>query len=188
MIEPFLDPEIKKIFKLSNNTSSICPPEQVFVDNNFSFLVTVGGHIADNEEEYTDLMLLLRELNERDYVIKQNFCFESSSSKNNRNHAVISVYSNIDTFNSVIKDFEPKPSGFYQGDFFIYGSNPKWGIYICEYPTINIISCESSLTSLFAKVFKIEGTGFEKLREFITHEYYKKNGLLTTLIKNYRLE
>lgn len=70
----------------------------------------------------------------------------------------------------------------------MYGQNENWGIYIAEFPTVNIIGCDKRLTDKFREVFSINGNGYADLKEFVSTEFHADIELLNEFIKHYKLE
>src|SRR5690606_19597781 len=142
------------VFKISSDKSNvICPPEQDFNSKQFIFLLTIGGHLAVDEHEYVSFVNLLQEIGEAEFYVLENI----GATVTNRNtpfQATIPIDSSFKDFKRIVEAFEP-PFGWFINHFFIFGSKPNWGIYICEYPTINIIGCDPVLRDKFRKVFKI---------------------------------
>ncbi len=180
------DPKIRRIFKVSDTKATgVQPPDQVFVNHDFIFLFTLGGHLADNEKEYSKLMNLLKQLGEERFYILENFG-ATSTVKSTPFEAAIPVESNFHDFQKIVESFDP-PFGFMINHFFIFGDNQSWGIYICEFPAINIIGCIPKLTEKFRKIFSIKGNGYPKLESFIKKEFNGRDDLLKKLIHNYKL-
>ena len=174
------------VFKISNTKkNAIYPPEQVFLKQDFLYMLTIGGHIADTEAQYQKLMNCLKKLNEQDFVILENLGMEITD-RETPFYAKIPVSSNLSYFENIISQFDPI-FGLLPYHFFIYGQNDNWGIYLCEYPTINIIGCRKELVKDFLKVFNIKGNGFNTLKEFISKEFLYNPKLIQTLINNYHL-
>ena len=65
--------EISKIFNVTTNKQNvICPPDQVFNRQEFEFLLTIGGDLVDNEDEYNKLRTTLRNIGETEFYIIEN--------------------------------------------------------------------------------------------------------------------
>jgi len=182
-----VEKETNKIFKISSDkTKVICPPDQVFKKDNFEFLLTIGGNLADNEIEYQNLMTVLRNIGETEFFIVENI----GATETNRETPLIgrlSTDSNFSSFQKMGQTFDPN-FGWIINHFFVFGNNENCGIYICEYPTINIIGCDKKLANAFRDLCLINGNGFEELDEFISKEFQINPDLKTQLINNYRLE
>ena len=176
------------VFRISNTKEkAVYPPEQVFLKLDFHFMLTKGGHITENEFEYKKLMNCLRKLNEKYFCILENLgTIVTLTERKAPFYAKMSVSSNLSDFNNIVDQFDP-PFGFHINDFFIYGQNEGWGIYICECPTINIIGCKKELTQVFSEVFNIKGNGFDEQKDFISLEYQRNPNMIQTLINNYHL-
>lgn len=182
-----LDSVLRKVFKVANsNEKVICPPDQVFVNQDFIFSLTFGAHIADNEKEYKKLMNFLKELGEEDFSIVENLG-ATITQRTKPFSAKLAVASTLDSFDKAVKEFDP-PFGFIANHFFVFGQNPNWGIYICENPTINIIGCKADIADKFRKVFAINGNGYAKLKPFISREFSHKKEYLGQFVANYKLK
>lgn len=181
-----IEKEKNNVFKISwDKRQLICPPDQVFKKNDFEFLLTIGGNLVDNETEYQKLMTFLKSIDETEFVIVENFGVIET--KNEIPFVgKLSTNSNFDSFQKMGQTFDPIFS-WTIGNFFIYGNNKNWGIYICECPTINIIGCDKKYVSAFRRVFGIKGNGFNELDEFISKEFQTIPDFKKQLIKNYKL-
>jgi hypothetical protein len=174
------------VFNISDKKEKvICPPKQVFANRDFTYMLTLGGHIADNEDEYQRLMNLLKQLHEREFFILENLG-ATITDRTIPLFATISSSSTFIDFNKTVKQFDP-PFGFWANHFFIYGKNRSWGIYICENPTINIIGCKKELIKDFSLVFDVKGNGYEALKDFLVQEFQTHPHLLKEMIDNYHL-
>ena len=174
------------VFKISNTKEgAIYPPEQVFCKPDFLYMLTIGGHIASNETEYQKLMACLRKLNEQDFFIFENLGL-TITDREIPFYAKIPVSSSLSDFDNIIKQFDPI-FGLLPYHFFVYGQNDSWGIYLCEYPTINIIGCRENYVKDFSEVFNIKGNGFNTLKDFIGREYENYPEMFQKLISNYQL-
>ena len=174
------------VFKIPNTKEdAIYPPEQVFRKQDFLYMLTIGGYLVDNEAEYQKLMNCLRELNEQDFFILENLGL-TITDREIPFYAKISVSSSLSNFDNIVKQFDTV-FGLLPYHFFVYGQNDSWGIYLCEYPTINIIGCRENYVKDFSEVFNIKGNGFDTLKDFIGKEYENYPELLQKLINNYHL-
>lgn len=182
-----IETKARQIFRIAETKEdTICPPDQVFANPDFVFLLTIGGHLADGDDEYQKLMKLLKELGETEFHILENIG-STLTEKKVPYHGIVSVDTNFEYFDSVGKSFDEN-FGLMPYSFFIFGNKKNWGIYICEHPTINIIGCTKELAQSFAKVFQIEGNGFLEQVDFLAQEYQHKGDLLGKLVKNYHLK
>ena len=174
------------VFKISNSKESAAyPPKQVFLKPDFLYMLTMGGHLVDNDVEYQKLMNCLKKLGEKEFFILENF----GTYVDDREvpfYAKISTSSNLSDFDNIVKQFDPI-FGLFLYHFFVYGQNDNWGIYLCECPTINIIGCREDFIKDFSEVFNIKGNGFDTLKDFISMEYSNNTELIQTLINNYCL-
>jgi hypothetical protein len=174
------------VFKISNTKEdAVYPPEQVFLKEDFLYMLTIGGYLADNEAEYQKLMNCLRKLNEQHFFILENLG-TTITDREIPFYTKIPVSSNKSYFDNIVKQFD-SPFGIYINHFFVYGQNDSWGIYLCEYPTINIIGCRKDFVKDFSEVFNIRGNGFDSLRNFIGKEYENHPELFEKLTNNYHL-
>jgi hypothetical protein len=160
-------------------------PNQVFNKSNFEFLLTIGGNLVDNEIEYQKLMTVLQGLGETDFFIVENIGFVETNNKISF-AGKLSTNSDFDSFQKLGYDYDTY-LGWSSGNFFIYGMNENWGIYICEYPTINVIGCDKKYAIVFRDVFGIAGDGFDELDEFVSKEFQQNPDLKQQLIQNYKL-
>lgn len=172
-----------KVFKIKRDLE-VCPPQQVF-DKQFNFLLTMGGGIAEDENQYKKLMTLLKKLGESEFNIVENLKKENDK-KNNPFVGVISTNSTLKDFNALGRRYD-EVFGWLISHFFIYGKKESWGIYLCEYPTINIIGCDRPYVEEFKSIFGIVGNGFQQLKEYISKEFFDQPNSYNELIKNYRL-
>jgi hypothetical protein len=172
------------VFKISNDKeNAIFPPEQVFWKQDFLYMLTIGGHLARTESEYRKLMSCLRKLNEQYFFILENLGL-AIADREVPFYAKIPVSICLSKFDNIVKQFDPI-FGLLPYHFFVYGQNDSWGIYLCEYPTINIIGCRKDFVKDFSAVFNIKGNGFDTLKEFISREYDGHPELLQKLTNNY---
>ena len=172
--------------KTTDRHNVVCPPEQVFVKSEFDFLLTIGGDLVKDEYEYEKFIERLKLNGETEFFILENIG-ATTTERNTPFQTTINLDDNYSKFQEKVGAFEP-PFGWTIHHFFIYGQKDNWGIYICEYPTINIIGCTEELSDEFRQVFSIKNNGYDKLKEFLKKEYETKPELLNELIKNYRLE
>ncbi|GEO05206.1 hypothetical protein AAE02nite_28700 [Adhaeribacter aerolatus] len=179
--------EGKHIFTIAEmSKSAIFPPEQVFKCKDFDFLLTIGGHLVEGHAEYSILMDVLKELGEREFTIKENL--EPATERTVPFKATFSVESNLDEFNEKIKEHDPY-FGMMPYHFFVFGKLNTWGIYIAEFPTVNIIGCKPHLVDKFRGVFKIKGNGYDELEAFLDQEFTSAKGpeMKENFLFNYRL-
>ena len=175
------------IFKVgTDNENVICPPDQVFDRSDFDFLLTIGGDLVEDEAEYEKFIGLLKMIGEKEFHILENIG-ATVTERTLPFQTTINTNDDYIKFQEKVRIFEP-PFGWVIHHFFVYGQNVSWGIYICEYPMINIIGCKKELSDKFRQVFSIKGNGFEEQKEFLQKEYQTKPDLLIELIKQYRLE
>jgi hypothetical protein len=177
----------RQVFKIAESKENVIyPPEQVFINPNFEFLLTIGGHLADGDDEYQKLLKLLKDLGETEFYVLENIGI-SSTERNVAYQTTVSVDKDFESFDKLVQSFDP-PFGFIINHWFVFGKNNNWGIYICEYPTINIIGCTKNLTESFSMVYNITENGFLEQVDFIAQEYNYNSDLLDKLVKNYRLQ
>jgi hypothetical protein len=163
----------------------ICPPDQVFSKQEFSFLITIGHHLVDNQEEYSRFISLLIELGESEFYVLENLGATVSTNADPF-YAVFPINTPYNLFEQKIEEFDP-PFGFDANHFYVFGQTGKWGIYLCEYPTVNIIGAGKELIEKFREVFKIKGTGLSDLEPFLDKEYKGWPEFKAMFLKNYDL-
>lgn len=157
------------IFHIAESADKVvCPPDQVFKNRDFEFLLTAGGHLVVDDSEYSDFMKFLKEIGETEFTVKENIG-ATLTERNSAFEATFSVNSDLKDFDAKIREFD-EHFGMMILHWFVYGQNKKWGIYIAEFPTVNIIGCTSELADNFRKVFKIEGNGYEQESELLLNE------------------
>ncbi len=179
--------EINKVFKVTTDKQKvICPPEQVFVRPDYDYLLTIGGDLIDNEDEYNRLRTTLKNIGETEFYIQENLG-ATITDRNEPFKITINLTADYKEFQDKVRAFEA-PFGWSINHFFVYGQNKNWGIYIAEYPTINIIGCDRQLADKFGQVFSISGNGYADLKAFITREFQSNPDQLEKLIINYKLE
>lgn len=171
---------------MTDKQKTICPPDQVFVKQEFDFLLTIGGDLVEDENEYDKFRILLKNIGETEFYIFENLGV-TTADRNTPFQTTINLIDNYKIFQDKVRAFEP-PFGWTINHFFIYGQNENWGIYICEYPTINIIGCDKNLSDEFRQVFSIRENGYNDLKEFIRQEYDSNPNLMREFISQYRLE
>ena len=166
----------------------VCPPDMVFANPAFDFLLTLGGHLAEDDAQYQRLMHLLDALGETHFhlVENQGATVVPEESARPPFAARFSVASTFDQFHEVVTGFDP-PFGFYINSFYVFGQQPTWGMYLCELPTLLFIGCVPEWQERFAQVFGIAGNGYAALAPFITQEYQVHPPLQAALVRNYRL-
>jgi len=183
-----METEANKVFKIGwGKKEALYPPDQVFIRSDFQFLLTIGGNLAEDDIEYKKLMTLLKSIGETDFFVVENIGETTGANKKVPYIGKFSTKSDFQYFQSVGKIFDPI-FGWTTSHFFVFGNNENWGIYICEWPAINIIGCNRKYVNAFKDVFRIEGKGYEQLKEYISNEFNEKPELTRTLLENYRLE
>ena len=121
-------------------TAVLWPPEMVFSHPEFSFLLTLGGHLAEDDAQYQQLMALLRELGETHFHLVENYGATVVPEARPPFAARFAVASTFDQFQQVVAGFDP-PFGFFINHFYVFGQQPTWGLYLCELPTLLFIGC-----------------------------------------------
>lgn len=164
----------------------ICPPDQVFNRQDFEFLLTIGGDLVDNEDEYNKLRTTLRNIGETEFYIIENLG-ATVTDRNEPFRISIKLTDDYKDFQEKVRAFEA-PLGWFINHFFVYGQNKNWGIYIAEFPTINIIGCDKRLSDKFRKTFLITDNGYADLKEFIAKEFETNPDQLDKFITNYNLD
>ena len=179
--------DINKIFYVTTDKQKvICPPEQVFVRPDFDYLLTIAGDLIDDEIEYDKFRTSLIEIGETEFFIHENLG-ATITDRNEPFQITINLTDDYKKFQEKVRAFEP-PFGWSINHFFVYGQNRSWGIYISEFPTINIVGCERQLSDKFRKTFSISENGYADLKEFIAKEFQSNPDHLEIFIKNYNLE
>lgn len=163
--------------------ADIFPPSQMFANKNFKFLIAMGGWLVDNDQQYDKLMVALKNIGETSIHILEHkqtedkeFPFDWELPTDGNHSLLLQMADNL----------EPK-GRWGMVNIFVYGDNPNWGIYICEYPTILIIGCIEEYVPVFRQVYELEGNGFAQQDDFISLEYEGWPHLRNELIKNYHL-
>lgn len=179
-----MNKNISVVFKTNQNgKADIFPPSQMFVNENFKFLIALGGWLVDNDQQYDKLMEALRNIGEtRMHLLEQ----KQTEDKETPFDWEVPTDSNHQLLRQMADDLEPK-GRWGMVNIFVYGDNPNWGIYICEYPTILIIGCIEEYVPLFKSVYEVKGNGFAQEDDFISREYEGWPHLRNELIKNYHL-
>ena len=171
---------------MTDKQNVVCPPDQVFAKPDFEFLLTIGGDLVTDENEYEKLRILLRAIGETEFYILENIG-ATITDRNIPFQTTISIDEDYNKFQQIVKSFDP-PFGWTANHYFVFGKNDNWGIYICEYPTINIIGCDKELSDRFRQVFSIVKDGYGGLEEFLNQEFQSKPDIKSQFIKEYRLE
>lgn len=169
----------------TDKTNVICPPAQVFIKDDFDFLLTIGGHLADNEVEYQKLMQVLKKISEKQIYIVENLG-ATETERSLPFQASLAVESTFDQFIDLVNQFD-HPSAWFINHFFIFGDLDSWGIYISEYPTINIVGCWPELTARFQQAYSIEGNGLADLEDFLFKEFASNPEHRQQLMASYKL-
>lgn len=179
--------DINKVFNVTTEKQKvICPPEQVFVRTDFDYLLTIGGNLIDNEVEYDKLRITLENIGETEFYIHENLG-ATVTDRNEPFRITISLNDDYKDFQEKVRAFEAH-FGWSVNHFFVYGRNENWGIYISEFPTINIIGCDIQLSDKFRQTFSISKNSFAELKEFISREFQSNPDQLVKFITNYKLE
>lgn len=64
-----LSSKAKKNFKIPESKKNVIyPPDQVFINPHFTFLLTIRGHLADNEKEYKKLMTYSKSWERKNFI------------------------------------------------------------------------------------------------------------------------
>lgn len=179
--------DINTIFKVAADKQNVvCPPAQVFTRPEFDLLFTIGGDLVADGKEYDRLISFLKANGETEFYIRENIG-ATVTKRNEPFQKTINLNDDYETFQLRVRAFEP-PFGWAINHFYIYGQSGNWGIYICEYPTINIIGCDKSLSDELRQVFSIDGNGYASLKEFIEQEFHSNPDQLKEFKKQYNLE
>lgn len=159
----------------------------VFANPRFGFQLTWGGHLAEDEAQYQQLMHLLGELGETYFYLVENqgATVVPEAPVRPPFSARIALASTFAQFQEVVAGFDP-PFGFVINHFYMFGQQPTWGIYLCEHPTLLFIGCLPAWHEQFAQVYGIAGTGYSALASFIAQEYQGHPPLQEQLARTYR--
>lgn len=180
-----------EIFHVSESAEKvICPPDLVFRNQDFEFLLAEGGHLVEDDAQYYDFMKLLKEIGETGFTIKENLG-ATLTDRTTPLKATFSVNSNLKEFYDKMWELdEHMPSAMTTLHWFIHGESKGWGLYMAEFPTINIIGCKSGLTEKFRRVFKIEGSGYEQEKELLNGELKLLKDLdgIAKFCENYKIK
>ena len=166
-----------EIFNINNDVAFL--PNQVFAKKDFTFLLTYGGNLADDEIEYQRLMSVLKRIGETEFFVVEN------TDDENIFNCTISTNSDFELFNKYGMSFDEN-FGWTLSSFFVFGLNNNWGIYMSECPTINIIGCNKELVDVFQNAYDINENGYAKVKEFVQKEFLN-NDLVKVFEKNYNL-
>ena len=176
------------IFEISNLSDKvICPPDQVFKNKEFDFLITRGGHLVENNLQYQMFMKLLKENGEQEFTIRENL--GATITERTKPFETFSVDSTLDVFDNKIKEFD-KYFGLTPWHWFVHGQKENWGIYISEYPTVIIIGCDQNLTRKFRMVFNVIDNGYKQEKEFLDKEFSvsKDSDFKRQFLDNYKIK
>ena len=99
---------------------------------------------------------------------------------------VIKTCEGFEAFRRLETTFDPH-FGLILSNFYIFGANPNWGIYLCEYPAIKLIGCIDRYIPAFKDAFNIRGTGFEEVEPLLEQEFGQNRNFQDKLIENYHL-
>jgi hypothetical protein len=167
---------------------AVTPPDLVFANPQFGFLLTWGGHLAGDEAEYQRLMRLLGEMGETHFhlVENQGASVVPGAPARPPFTARFAVSSTLAQFQEVVDGFDP-PFGFSINHFYVFGQRPSWGMYMCEHPTLLLIGCVPEWQERFAQVYGLVGNGYASLAPFIAQEYQAHPALHAQLVRTYRL-
>ncbi|WP_289061178.1 hypothetical protein [uncultured Zobellia sp.] len=181
------------IFRVSDSPYNvICPPDQVFRHSNFEYMLTSGGHLVEDASQYALLMDFLKEIGEKEFVLRENLGATITDSKRTTPFkASFPIESVLTDFNEKLKVFDEKV--FMAGTilhWFMNGQKDSWGIYISEYPTINIIGCVPDLANGFRKIFNIKDNGYEQEKLFLEREFQcaKSPNFRMEFLANYKIK
>lgn len=165
-------------------SSKVCLPSQIFVNKDFQFLITLGGTFVDNENEYIKLLNVLNDIGEKYICLFE--CTDNQYAINSPFKGEIKTNESFSAFRQLETTFDPH-FGLVLSSFYIFGENPNWGVYLCEYPAIKLIGCTSKYISLFKDAFNIKGTGFEDVAPLLNLEFGQNQDFQNELIENYHL-
>jgi hypothetical protein len=99
--------ERNKIFKVvTDKQNAVCPPDQVFAKLNFEFLLSIGGDLVTDENEYEKLWTLLRTIGETEFYILENIG-ATITDRNIPFQATISIDDDHNKFQQIVRSFDP---------------------------------------------------------------------------------
>lgn len=135
------------------------PPEFVFCSNADHVIIIVGGgDIVDKKtNEYNNLMQVLKTIGESAYYL---FIPDFAITGNQNNWIEISTASTIEDLKRALEYFFG--IDFTLDSMYMFGQTGKWGLYIDDVVSINIISCEKQYAKLFIEAQQIKEDEFEK--------------------------
>jgi len=178
---------LNKIFRVASNAQEvICPPDLVFNNPDFELIVTVGGDLVEDEQEFDRFRAILTKIGESEFYIRENLGATITSSTTPF-QTTIRLKDRYDDFRAKVNAFDP-PYGWSINHFYINGQKENWGIYICEFPAINIIGCDPLISSEFKKEYSLNPTEYQELKSFIGREFANLPNHLNELFKNYNLK
>ena len=174
--------QANRIFKIATSQREVtCPPEQVFKHSDLNFLFDHGGGLVEDKNQYKLFTEYLRKIGESEFYILENIG-ATLTKRTTPFKTRISLSENYELFQEKVLAFEP-PFGWRINHFFIFGQTNKWGIYMCEYPTINIIGCVDKFKEGFKKVFSINGNGYVELKKINNPRISNKTKLNVRIYK-----
>jgi hypothetical protein len=171
-----------KVFFPDTVENPLSLPAQLFIPPDFEFLLTTGGNLVDDEEEFNRFMSLLEDIGEREFYIQEHATEMGEPTPFKRTFLIPSNYT---VFTRQFDDYSA--FGMQVASWYVYGSSANWGIYVAEFPTINIIGCIPSLVDKFRNVFRISGSGYNELSGFVLEEFRNKE-LVKLFGINYKLD
>lgn len=176
--------DVNKVFRVAANEQTIvCPPKQVFSNPDFKFILTIGGDLVDDQDEYETFRSILKNIGETEFYILENI----GAARTDRVlpfKATISLKDSYKDFHEIIGTFEP-PFGWKMNHFFVFGNNASWGIYVSEFLTVNIVGCTEPLLDEFRMVFQVQGSGYKELENFLNQEFQNQPDLKEEFLKMY---
>ena len=166
--------------------AGIYPPDMVFANPGFKYLLTGGGHLAEDEAQYQRLMRVLNEVGETHFHLVENpgATLVPGAPARPPFTARFAVASTFAQFQEVVAGFDP-PFGFFITEFYVFGQHPTWGLYLCEQPTLLFIGCLPAWRERFAQVYGTAGNGYAALEAFIAQEYQGHPDLQAQLARSY---
>lgn len=178
-------PNLNTVFSMSaDDKKCIHPPEQVFANPDFKFIISVRGLVVD-EEHYNSFIQLLKEIGETEFYILEHI----GVTKTDRTipfQTTITLNTTYTSFKHKIHQFE-HPLGWYINHFYIFGNNNSWGIYSCECPTIDIIGCKPELLGKFKQVFPAKRAEFLGTKDLLEYEFQSHPDVLKKFKLNYNI-
>ena len=175
---------IQAVFHIADKYTKTHLPFQIFVNREFKFLITSGGAFVDNKNEYIKFSSVLNTIGEEYICLLEHI--DNQYASDSPFKGVIKTCEGFDAFRRLETTFDPH-FGLILSNFYIFGANPNWGIYLCEYPAIKLIVCIDRYIPAYKHDLNIRGTGFDEEEPLIEQEFGQNRNFQDKLIENYHL-